>query len=122
MALLCGYAWLGAGGVLALGSDATLAGAQYDAILHAIFLGFVFSMIFGHAPIIFPAVLGVRVAYRPAFYAHLVLLHASLLLRVAGDLVPWQVARAWGGLLNGVAIVAFLASTAYGALAPGDER
>jgi hypothetical protein len=122
VALLSGYAWLGAGGVLALGSGATPAGAQYDAMLHAILLGFVFSMIFGHAPIIFPAVLGVRVAYRPAFYAHLVLLHASLFLRVAGDLIPWQAARAWGGLLNGVAIVAFLASTAYGALAPREER
>ena len=122
VALLSGYAWLGAGGVLALGSGATLAGAPYDAMLHAILLGFVFSMIFGHAPIIFPAVLGVRVAYRPTFYAHLGLLHASLLLRVAGDLVPWPVTRAWGGLLNGVAIVAFLANTAYGALAPRDER
>jgi hypothetical protein len=121
VALLCGYAWLGAGGVLALGSGATLAGAQYDAMLHAILLGFVFSMIFGHAPIIFPAVLGVRVAYHRAFYAHLMLLHASLLLRVAGDLIPWPGVRAWGGLLNGVAIVAFLASTAYGALAPGDK-
>jgi hypothetical protein len=90
-------------------------------MLHAILLGFVFSMIFGHAPIIFPAVLGVRVAYHRAFYAHLMLLHASLLLRVAGDLIPWPGVRAWGGLLNGVAIVAFLASTAYGALAPGDK-
>jgi hypothetical protein len=122
VALLSGYAWLGAAGALALGSGATSAGAQYDALLHAIFLGFVFSMIFGHAPIIFPAVLGVRVAYRPAFYAHLVLLHASLVLRVAGDLVPWPEARAWGGLLNGVAIVAFLANTAYGTLAPRVER
>jgi hypothetical protein len=122
VALLSGYAWLGAAGALALGSGATLAGAPYDAVLHAILLGFVFSMIFGHAPIIFPAVLGIRVAYRPAFYVHLGLLHASLLLRVAGDLAPWPVARAWGGLLNGVAIVAFLANTAYGALAPRDPR
>jgi hypothetical protein len=122
VALLSGYAWLGAGGLLAFGSGATLAGAQYDAMLHSILLGFVFSMMFGHAPMIFPAVLGVRVAYRSAFYAHLVLLHASLLLRVAGDLIPWPVARAWGGLLNGVAIVAFLANTAYGALAPRGER
>lgn len=122
VALLSGYAWLGAGGVVALRAGATPAGAQHDAVLHAILLGFVFSTIFGHAPIIFPAVLGVRVAYRPTFYAHLVLLHASLFLRIAGDLAPWPFARAWGGLLNGVAIVAFLANTAYGALAPRDER
>ena len=122
VALLSGYVWLGVGGLLALGSGATLAGAQYDAMLHAILLGFVFSMIFGHAPIIFPAILGVRVAYRPVFYAPLVLLHASLLLRVAGDLVPWPGARAWGGLLNGIAIIAFLGNTAYGALVPRAER
>jgi hypothetical protein len=121
VALLSGYVWLGAGGALALASGATQAGGPYDAMLHALFLGFAFSMIFGHAPIIFPAVLGVRVAYRPAFYGHLGLLHASLLLRVVGDLVPWPEARAWGGLLNGVAIVAFLASTAHGALASPDE-
>jgi hypothetical protein len=121
-ALLSGYVWLGAAGILALGGGASAAGGRYDAMLHAIFLGFVFSMIFGHAPIIFPAVLGVGVAYRPAFYAHLVLLHASLLLRVAGDLVPWAPGREWGGLLNGVAIVAFLANTAYGALASRDAR
>jgi hypothetical protein len=122
VALLSGYVWLGAAGALALRSGAMLAGAQYDAMLHAILLGSVFSMIFGHAPIILPAVLGIRVSYRPAFYAHLGLLHASLLVRVAGDLVPWPAARAWGGLLNAVAIVAFLANTAYGALAPRDSR
>ena len=116
--LLSGYVWLGAGGILALGSGAAAAGGQYDAMLHAVMLGFVFSMIFGHAPIIFPAVLGIGVAYRPAFYAHVALLHVSLLLRVAGDLAPWPAARAWGGLLNGIAIVVFLANTAYGALAP----
>jgi hypothetical protein len=117
VALLAGYVWLGAAGLLALGAGATAAGGRYDAMLHAVLLGFVFSMIFGHAPIIFPAVLGIPIAYRPAFYVHLALLHASLLLRVAGDLAPWPAARAWGGLLNGLAVVLFLAGTAYGALA-----
>ena len=116
--LFSGYVWLGVAGLLALGSGAPAAGGRYDAMLHAVMLGFVFSMIFAHAPIIFPAVLGIGVAYRPAFYAHVALLHVSLLLRVAGDLAPWPDARAWGGLLNGVAIVVFFANTAYGALAP----
>ena len=96
----------------------TAGGGRYDAMIHAVMLGFVFSMIFGHAPIIFPAVLGIGVAYRPAFYAHVALLHVSLLFRVAGDLAPWPAARAWGGLLNGIAIVVFLANTAYCARAP----
>lgn len=41
-------------------------------------------MVFGHAAIIFPAVLKVKIPYHPAFYVPLALLHASLALRVAG--------------------------------------
>ena len=55
--LLTGYIWLGFGGLLAMRFGGMMAGPQYDAMLHAIFLGFVFSMIFGHALIIFPALL-----------------------------------------------------------------
>lgn len=114
LALLSGYAWLGVGGLLALRFGGVAAGPHYDAILHAIFVGFVFSMIFGHAPIIVPAVLGARVAYRPAFYVPLGLLHASLALRLVGDWWPWWQARRWGGLLNAVAIILFFATLAYG--------
>jgi hypothetical protein len=118
LCVLSGYGWLGLGGLLALLSDGAAAGPRYDALLHAVFLGFVFAMIFGHAPIIFPAVLGVPVAYRPAFYAHLILLHATLGLRMVGDLLPWLAGRQWGGLLNALVVLLFLASTAYGVLMP----
>jgi hypothetical protein len=57
-ALLAGYVWLAVGGVLWARDGAAVAGPAHDAELHAIFLGFVFSMIFGHAPVIFPGVLG----------------------------------------------------------------
>jgi hypothetical protein len=117
VSLLSGYVWLGVAGLLAFRFGGVAAGPQYDAILHAVFVGFVFSMIFGHAPIIFPAVLGVGVAYRPAFYLPLGVLHASLVLRVVGDCAPWLQGRQWGGLLNAVAIVTFFASIAYGILA-----
>ncbi len=117
VALLSGYVWLGVTGLLALRFGGVAAGPQYDAILHALFVGFVFSMIFGHAPIIFPAVLGIRVAYRPAFYLPLGLLHASLVLRVIGDCAPWLPGRRWGGLLNAVAIIVFFMSMVYGILA-----
>ena len=73
--------------------------------------GFFGTMVFGHAPIIFPAVLRVAVPYHPYFYAPLALLHASLLVRMAGD---WMVSpewRAWGGMLNGVALLAFVVGT-----------
>ena len=116
--LLSGYAWLAVGGVLALVHGGVAAGGPYDAMLHALFLGFVFAMIFGHAPIILPAVLGVAVGFRPSFYAHLALLHATLVLRVAGDLLGWLPGRQWGGLLNVVALLLFAANTAWGVLRP----
>jgi hypothetical protein len=110
--LLPGYFWLGAGGLLWLWyGGSMLAGPIYDAMLHSIFLGFVFSMIFGHAPVIIPAVLRVAVRYRPVFYVHLALLHGSLVARVAGDLLLDQPLRRWGGLFNVVAILLFLGVT-----------
>ncbi len=110
--LLAGYAWLAVGGALALAVGLPAGGLIYDAVLHAVFVGFVFSMIFGHAPIIFPSVLGAPVAYRPGFYAHLALLHVSLGLRVVGDLGGLPALRRWGGLLNAAAVVLFLVATA----------
>jgi hypothetical protein len=110
--LLSGYVWLAVGGMSILASGGLgYGGAAYDAALHAVLLGFVFSMVFGHAPIIFPAVLRVVVPYHPYFYAPLALLHASLLIRVAGDWMVLPGWRAWGGMLNGVALVAFVLGT-----------
>jgi hypothetical protein len=115
--LLPGYLWLIVSGALWLWYGSSYAaGPVYDALLHTVFVGFVFSMIFGHAPIIVPAVLGLAVPYSPLFYGHLILLHASLVLRVTGDLIPSLAARRWGGMLNEVAIVLFLAVTAVAVL------
>jgi hypothetical protein len=111
--LLSGYVWLGAAGVLGMIFGGTAAGPRYDAFLHAIFLGFVFSMIFGHAPIIFPSVLGVEVRFRPWMYTYLVLLQASTLLRVSADLAYAQQLRLWGGLLNGLALTLFVSGMVY---------
>ena len=61
--------------------------------------------------------LGVGVRYRAAFYLPLGLLHASLVLRLVADGLPWLEARRWGGLLNAVATVGFLATIAQGILA-----
>jgi hypothetical protein len=111
--LLAGYVWLSASGMLALLFGGVMVGPAYDAILHALFLGFAVSMIFGHAPIIFPAVLRRPVPFRQSFYVHLGLLHVSLLLRVGGDLAGWWPGRQWGGLLNVVAVLVFLANIGY---------
>ncbi len=110
--LLSGYGWLGVSGLLALLYGGVTAGLPYDAMLHSFFIGFVMAMIFGHAPIIFPAILGKPINYTPVFYSHLVLLQISLLLRLIGDLSGWLPARQWGGLLNVVAILLFMVNTA----------
>jgi hypothetical protein len=109
--LLAGYAWLAFAGLLGLVYGAMAAGPRYDAYLHAIFLGFVFSMIFGHAPVIFPAIVGRQYRFHPGLYANLALLHASLLVRVIGDLAGVPLLRMWGGLLNGIVLLLFLIST-----------
>jgi hypothetical protein len=112
-ALLAGYGWLAAGGAIWVAAGATGWGPAWDAGLHAVFLGFVMSMVFAHAPVIVPAVLRVPLPFHRRFYVHVVLLHGSLLLRVlggdlGGSLRAWQ----WGGGLDELAILLFLASTA----------
>ena len=111
--LAVGFVWLGIGGALNLIFGAQFAGPRYDAVLHAVFVGFVISMIFGHAPIIFPAVLGVPISFHPAFYVHLVLLHVSLALRVVADFSNALSLRMWAGLFNVTAILLFLGMTVY---------
>jgi hypothetical protein len=110
--LLTGYVWLGVAGVIAMESGAATPGPLYDALLHAIFLGFVVSMIFGHAPIIFPAILGKALPFRSTFYVHLAVVHTSIALRLTGDLVDVLArCRSWGGLLNAVALLLFTLTT-----------
>jgi hypothetical protein len=107
--LLPGYAWLAIGGGLwLLWGGASIAGFQHDAMLHTLFLGFVFSMIFGHAPIIIPSVMPVDFTYRSIFYVHLALLQLSLIIRVAADLLAAQPIRLWAGLFNVIAVLLFL--------------
>ncbi len=106
--LITGYIWLGTGGILGVIYGGYSSGLYYDAFLHAIFVGYVISMIFGHGPIIFPSVLDVSVEYTKILYIPLILLHFSLALRISGDLLLISQFRLVGGLLNGIAIVLFL--------------
>ena len=111
IALLSGYFWMLVSGAVGLVYGGIPAGPIYDTMLHAIFLGFVFSMVFGHAPIIFPAVLHIPINYKPYFYVHLVLLHTSLILRTIGSLTNIFWARQWGGLINAIALLLFVIVT-----------
>lgn len=106
--LYSGFIWLGVSGVLDLVYGPQFAGLRYDASIHTVFVGFVFSMIFGHALIILPALTQINVPFRQRFYLPLIFLHGSLLLRISGDLAGWQSGRMWGGLLNEVSILGFI--------------
>jgi hypothetical protein len=109
LSLIAGYLWLAAGGILwIIFAQFFSARSRYDAMLHAIFLGFVFSMICAHAPIILPTITGLALPFQNIFYLHAGLLHLSLLLRIVGDLSLTLSLQRWGGLLNALAILLFL--------------
>jgi hypothetical protein len=122
--LLAGYAWLLVAGATWLATgDLGRSVGTYDVALHAVFLGFVMSMIFGHAPVIVPAVLGTPLPFRRSFYAHLAVLHLALVLRlVVGDAggvkIAWQV----GGVGTEVAILMFLGASAVAVVRARGQR
>ncbi|MEX0429334.1 hypothetical protein AB3X52_17070 [Nocardioides sp. DS6] len=107
--MLAGYVWLAVAGVVWLLGPA-VSGPAYDAVIHAVFLGFTISMVMAHAPVIMPAVLRRPLPWHPVLWLPLGLLHLSLAVRLyLGDArgvhVAWQV----GGVLNEVALLAFAA-------------
>ncbi|HET8780641.1 MAG TPA: hypothetical protein VFM66_11245 [Agromyces sp.] len=115
--LLAGYAWLAIAGAVWLSAGAVLDGFGYDAVLHAVFLGFVMSMIMAHAPLILPAVMRIRLPYRPIMYVPAALLHVALVVRVIGDAVGSVPAVQVGGVGNVVAILLFIVVAAGSAIA-----
>ncbi|MFF5207591.1 hypothetical protein [Streptosporangium sp. NPDC000396] len=120
--LLAGYAWLAVAGVLWTAAGLPPAAHVYDAALHALFLGFVMSMVFGHAPVILPAVLRVRLPYRRVLYAPLALLHGGLAVRVLGDLAGSDSVRTAGGLLTLAALLVFAGCVALIGASPVRRR
>ncbi len=116
--LLSGYVWLALGGLIAIASPDPTGGA-YDPILHSVFLGFVFAMVFGHAPIILPAVLRLAMPYAPRLYGPLVVLHLGVALRLTGGLSGDLPMRQWGGVVNAASLLLFVAVTAYTVVVKG---
>jgi len=123
--LLCGYGWLFIGSLLVLGGALIPGHPWRDAALHAITLGFVFSMMLGHAPLILPAMVRVRVSYHPGFYAPLAALHVAVAIRLAGGLVGALWLRQAGGLVSAAALALFALfalTLLIGAYRTGRER
>ncbi len=105
--MIFAYGWLILTGIYGLFTGLPVAGSSYDALLHMIFVGFVFSMIFAHAAVIIPSLTGLHVPYHRYFYLPLVLLHGFLLIRVLGDVVWLPDLQTVGSYGNLAAIILF---------------
>src|SRR4030095_15347542 len=103
--LLAGYVWLR--GARPASSAMSFGLPARDLALHALGLGFVFSMVMGHAPVILPAVTGIKLLFGPWFLAPLALLRGSLVLRLVGGLASDEL-RTLGATLNAVALALFV--------------
>ncbi len=113
LGVLLGAGWLGVSGAGLVAVGLPAAGPVYDALLHAIFVGFVLSMVFAHAPIILPAVARVDIPFHRVLYVPLSVLHLSLALRVLGDVFALPELRRLGGLGNALAIVTFAVAVMF---------
>lgn len=111
--LLLGYGWLALSGAAWLATAAGLPGR--DAALHALALGFVFSMMLGHAPVILPALMRVKLAFGWPFYIALAVLQVSLATRLFWGLADAG-ARSWGAAGNAVAMLLFALTLAGSAI------
>ena len=78
--LLLGYGWLAVAGAAWVATSFGL--PQRDVALHALGLGFIFSMMLGHAPVILPALARVRLRFGWFFYIPVAALHVSLVVRL----------------------------------------
>ncbi|MBX2968510.1 MAG: hypothetical protein KF803_04005 [Cyclobacteriaceae bacterium] len=97
-ALLIGYFCLLLQGIFLMTLNNASLG--YDITVHTFFIGFVFSMIFAHGPIILPGVLGLMVKpYHPLFYVTLAGLFFSLAMRIAANVTlidfSWRAISGW---------------------------
>jgi hypothetical protein len=104
LAMLIGYIWLALGNTLFIVDASTFWGES----IHSVTLGFVFSMVFAHAPIIFPNVAKVKFNFSRTLYIPLFLLHFSVLLRVVSHFLPN--AKPIALYLNFISIIFFFAT------------
>jgi hypothetical protein len=117
--LLTGYVWLGSAGIAWVGMSLAYPGR--DLALHGLGLGFIVSMMMGHAPVILPAVARIKLRFGAWFYVPVMLLHGSLLLRLAGGVIAPEM-RVVGAAANAVAIGAFALTIFASALIRPDSR
>lgn len=90
---------------------------SYDTLVHTFFIGFAFTMVFAHGPIILPAVLGISVKpYSPILYCWLVLLQFSLYLLVFSNSIVEIDLRRHSGLITGSSILLYFITIIFALL------
>jgi hypothetical protein len=84
---------------------------SYDILVHSFFIGYAFTMIFAHGPIILPGVLGITSKpYHPVLYGWIFLVQGSLLLRLVADVLLHAEWRRISGVLMAAGILLYFAS------------
>jgi hypothetical protein len=116
LCMLLGYCWLLIAGLELLVRPLHLVTYWYDAVVHAITLGFVLSMVFGHTLIVFPSVVGLRLRYSRVLYVPLLLLQVSVAIRIIGDFSGWQDIRLVSGFLTIIALLGFAITVAVASM------
>lgn len=102
--LRVGYLWLGAQGLILLLMESHP--LFYDLVLHTFFLGFTFSMIWAHAPIIFPTIFGIReTPYHPILWITWAGFQLTLLGRILSGILGEFELRKIFGVANGYLIL-----------------
>ena len=121
--MLAGYVWLAlAGAIWSLWGLQGLNGAAYEIVIHCITVGFAFSMILAHAPVIIPAIVHRALPYHRLMWLPYVLLHAGLVVRVVGLLAEASAVWKVGGAVGVAAILVFMVLTLGRVLTSGSIR
>lgn len=104
-----GSGWLALAGTgLLIHTPLPAYGRVYDAILHAFFLGFVGPMIVTEILIISMSLATGPLRSCRSYYLVLLLFHATLAGRIAGDLRPSDKLNGWCGTVNALLIALFV--------------
>jgi hypothetical protein len=114
LCLLLGYGWLAVAGFA--WAATSMGHPLRDVALHALGLGFVFSMMLGHAPVILPALARVKLQFGWVFYLPLALLHGTLVVRFAAGHAGLDLLAA-GAAGNALSLLLFVATVAGAAIA-----
>jgi hypothetical protein len=117
-ALMLSYVWLFLGAVAMTASSKISSAIFKDVLFHLIGLGFIFTMILGHAPLILSAALG-KLPPKKAPMIPFLIFQTATTLRILGDFallksVPlWQFSGWISGLIHIISFFAYIATLIF---------